>query len=217
MLSDYEYLLLQRFYNGESISHVEFDEELRGLSLSQMKFKSDAFNSFINEKYVKPVTPYPNANTKFVIDDAGIILYDMEKAQRDEINNQQIEKMRIDGLQVQLLELSIKTANSTKDTNQSFQNLNDEVLPKNFKVQERIGNRTLIILGIYTLATIAQLYVTVSSRDRQSLPQLQEQSRSLETLKRSLQMIDTSLRKFVDLYAKDTLPHGKDSNKIKHH
>jgi hypothetical protein len=94
-----------------------------------------------------------------------------------------------------------RSSDSSLETNRSFQKLNDEVIPGFNRRQIKLGNRTMIIAAISTIAIMVSVYVAnqgVTSADIKLLDrQLQNNTRILDSMRQSQQGIDSSLQKAV--------------------
>jgi hypothetical protein len=95
-------------------------------------------------------------------------------------------------------------------TNQSFKNLNEEVIPKYSEIQRRVGNKTLLIAALSAVFLMVSVYYVkkgVTSKDIESLnKQLQKDTQLLDSIRQHQKGIDESLKKAI-----------KDSFYVHHH
>ena len=97
---------------------------------------------------------------------------------------------------------------SVLKTNDSVLRLNNDVLPKTFRSQDRIGAISLVIAGITAIFIILTVYLSehgvISEELKNTNKVMSSQSQSLESLKQSVQNLDSALSKAVkdSLYQK---------------
>lgn len=103
-------------------------------------------------------------------------------------------------LQVIQFQKDLFTVNqSVVSTNQSIQNLNEEVIPKYSEIQRRVGNKTLLVAAISAGFLMASVYFAkkgVTSEDIILLnKQLQKNTQLLDSIRQYQKGIDESLQK----------------------
>ena len=151
-----------------------------------------------NDQHTRLGTPNPNRQGQLYTLQSDQILcsitYDGLK---------ELERIRF---QKDLLEVNQSVIN----TNKSFKNLNEEVIPKYSEIQRKVGNKTLLIAGLSTVFLLASVYFAkkgVTSEDIRLLNiQLQKNTRLLDSIRQYQKGIDETLQKAA-----------KDSFYVRHH
>jgi hypothetical protein len=93
----------------------------------------------------------------------------------------------------------LNTNESVRQTNESVTRLYDEVLPDNFRSQDKYSKRSLMLAAIsavFIAVTIGQQFLDTTDQELQGIKlQLQKTEKKLEGIQLYLQEINSSIRK----------------------